>query len=136
MSGIRPLLLASIVTFAAIRPAPAQTQPRADAAASSPPASAPAGAASAAPAQPAAETGNKWYEWENRVFTATLTPSGLYDFTSFEQDENSMQQLGDVPSKDEWRAERVLIGGALKMPGRAWNHRPFRCGAASTCVRT
>ena len=103
---IEALMLAALVLLAS---APATAQ--------APPATTGGGE----PAAPQAATGNKWYEWENRAFTSTLTLSGLYDFASFVQDTNSVDQVGELPSRDEWRAERVLLGGALKFR-RPWTY--------------
>lgn len=56
----------------------------------------------------------QWNQWENRAFTFGIYLAGLADISAVVQDKTNKAQVGGVPLKTAWRAERLMFAGALK----------------------
>ena len=71
-----------------------------------------------------------WNVWENKAFSVTFIFTPVFDFSGFVQDANNLEQVGDQPTKGEFRAERIMFLGKLnfKRPWGflfAWNFNGF-----------
>ena len=62
-----------------------------------------------------------WNVWENKAFSVTFIFTPVVDIAGFAQDANSKEQVGDQPTKVEWRAERLIFFGKLKFE-RPWGY--------------
>jgi phosphate-selective porin OprO/OprP len=73
------------------------------------------------PAAPAAKPKKPWYEWENKLFTTSFAFLPIWDIAGFVQDDVNVRQVGDIPTKGKWRAERLMFFGSLKLP-HPWSY--------------
>jgi len=62
-----------------------------------------------------------WNVWENKAFSVTFIFTPVFDISGFVQDANNIKQVGDQPTKGEFRAERIIFFGKLKFK-RPWGY--------------
>ena len=93
------------------------------------PGTSPAGGPQAQP-QAQQKKHHPWNVWENKAFSVTFIFTPVFDASGFVQDANNIEQVGDQPTKGEFRAERIMFLGKLnfKRPWGyllAWNFNGF-----------
>ena len=93
------------------------------------PGTSPAGGPQAQP-QAQQKKHHPWNVWENKAFSVTFIFTPVFDASGFVQDANNIEQVGDQPTKGQFRAERIMFLGKLnfKRPWGyllAWNFNGF-----------
>ena len=110
VAGLSTALLSASVPVAAQTAAP-QPLPRAE----------PTPAPATPEAQPKESWEDKWLVFDNKAFTFRWGWMLLYDGLTMTQDNVNEEQVGEVPSKGEPRADRLFFGGVLNFP-KPWRY--------------
>ena len=64
----------------------------------------------------------KWNNIESKYFTMNIGVAMFLDHNIVNQDDNNIEQVGDIGPATEFRAERKLLSGSLKFSKHPWRY--------------
>src|SRR5688572_16037280 len=70
----------------------------------------------------AAAAQNKWSHFENKFFTTDLGFAVLLDHNIVEQNDENVEQVGEIEPATELRAGRMVVTGSLLFFKRPWTY--------------